>query len=374
MLGFGLTTSLSPLAEARVSGSALSSSVKWDCVLLILGALAVSALFYDRFFLRGIDYLTVGVAKGRALLNQGGHESSPFSILGNFFLYSYLFPLIRAVLLWEERSRRALFFIIFFALVELACVSYLMGGRTAILLTMVVCLSTLVVRRFMGKAYRPAFFSYLRLLLLGIVAMAAFGLFFWFRSDAFGNGDSHSYFRNICGHLTKNTLLDCDFGVQSGPWQDVLNYLHLAMLYAVHGVWLTDGIVQSGWQGGWITPQGLFAVFLTRFGLEAPSGVFEGFWVPAPASLLNDFGPLGMVCLALAFGTIVGVAVRTLIAYSVGVLVYVLVFALSFWFLSFLIFPANVPGVVISVLLGLFLWGAHQLLLTIRMLIIKRYP
>lgn len=374
VLGFGLVVTQLPRPQKRSEGPVGAGDVRWDIVLLALGALAVAALFYDRYFLRGIDYFSIGVAKGRALLNQGDHDSSFFSVFGNLFLYSYLFPLIRSVLLWEQRECRVHFLVIIAAFLELAGISYVMGGRTAILLTIMVCLASFVVRRFLGKTYRPAFFSYPRLFLLALLTTAAFGLFFWFRSRAFGDGSSLSYFLNICGHLTEGTSLQCDFGVEAGPWKDMVNYLHLVLLYGTHGTWLTESIVQSGWAGGWITPQGLFSLLFSRFGIEAPAAAFEGLWVPAPASLLNDLGIGGMLCFAFAFGATAGVLVGYLKADRINFAAYALVFAVSFWFLSFLIFPLNIPGFVIAVWLGLFLWGAHLFLATIKMLISERYP
>lgn len=373
ILGFGLVVGNLPKQQQPFDGPVKAADVRWDIVLLLLGALAVAALFYDRYFLRGIEYFSVGLAKGRALLNQGHHESSFFSVSGNFFLYCYLFPLIRSILLWEERKRHVHFFIISIALLELIGVTYVMGGRTAILLTITVCLGSFVVRRFLGKPYRPAFFRYSRLLLLLGIAMAAFGLFFWFRNRAFGDGSSFSYFLNICGHLTKGTSLECDFGIHSGPVKDLANYLHLVILYGVHGTWLTESVVQSSWPGGWVTPQGLFSVLFSRFGFESPTATFEGYWVPGPASLLNDLGIWGMLSFAFALGASTGVLVGYLKSRRINFAVYALVFTISFWILSFLIFPTNIPGFLISVWLGLFLWIAYIVLTTIGLLITKRY-
>lgn len=376
-VGFGLVITQVqeqlPQSEQPLYVKRESADIRWDIVILVLGALALAALFYDRYFLRGIDYFSVGVAKGRALLNQGNHDSSIFSVFGNFFLYSYLFPLIRSVVLWEERTAGVRTAVVTFALLELIGVSYLMGGRTAILLTIMVCLGSFVVRRFLGKPYRPAFFTFSRLFLLAAVAMAAFGVFFWFRSRAFGDGASLSYFLNICGHLTQGTSLQCDFGAQSGYWKDLINYAHLVLLYGTHGTWLTEDVVRTGGAGGWITPQGLFSVFFSRFGVEAPAAAFEGLWVPGPASLLNDFGLWGMLCFSVSFGVLAGILVGYLRRGYLGFAAYALVFAVAFWFLSFLIFPLNIPGFVISIWLAVFFWGAYLLLTTIKALFIERY-
>lgn len=373
IVGFGLVITMVPDQSELVDSSPAAADIRWDAVLLLIGALAVAALFYDRYFLRGIEYFSVGVAKSRALLNQGDHESSFFSIFGNFFLFSFLFPLVRLVLLWEERVPRVRFAIAAIVLLELASISYLMGGRTAILLTIMVCLASFVVRRFLGKPYRPAFFSYPRLLMLAVVATISFGLFFWIRSQAFGDGGSLSYFLNICGHLTKGTSLECDFGVHSGPLKDFVNYLHLVILYGVHGAWLTENIIQSGWSGGWISPQGLFSVLFVRLGAEAPAAAFEGFWVPGPASLLNDLGLWGMLSFGVAVGVITGGVAGCLRTTRITFAVYAMVFMVSFWFLSFLVFPTNIPGFVISIWLGLFLSFAHLVLKTIKLLISKRH-
>lgn len=374
ILGYGLLTTILPKPQQPRTVPVLSPGIRWDVILLVLGALAVTALFFDRYFLRGIDYFSVGMAKGRALLNQGDYQTSAFGVFGNFFLYSYLFPLIRSVILWEERTAKLRSVIIAAALLELVGVSYLMGGRTAILLTITVCLASFVARRLLGKLYRPQSFSFRRLLVLALVAFTAFAVFFWFRSRAFGDGDSLSYFLNICGHLTRDTSLACDFGLQSGPWKDIGNYLHLVLLYGVHGTWLSEEIVQTGWSGGWITPQGLFSLVFSRLGLDAPPAVYEGFFIPAPAALVNDFGLSGMLGFALSFGTVTGIVVGYVKAYRMSFAVYALVFVVSFWFLSFLIFPTNIPGFMISMLSGLVLWCAHLLGINIKALIIERYP
>ena len=373
VLGYGLLVGLLPEIEPSRAAPVLSAEIRWDLMLLVLGALAVAALFVDRYFLRGIDYFSVGMAKGRTLLNQGDYETSFFSVFSNFFLYSYLFPLIRSVILWEERTAKIHSVIIAAALLELVGVSYLMGGRTAILLTITVCLACFVARRLLGKPYRPRSFSIRRLLLIAVVAFTAFAVFFWFRSRAFGAGDSFSYFLNICGHLTRDTSMACDFGLKSGPWKDVGNYLHMVLLYGVHGSWWSEEIVQAGWSGGWITPQGLFSLVFSRLGFEASPAAYEGFFIPAPAALVNDFGLWGMVCFALSFGAVMGILVGYVKAYRISFAVYALVFGVSFWFLSFLIFPTNIPGFVISMLLGLFLWCAHLLGTNIKALFSERY-
>ena len=145
------------------------------------------------------------------------------------------------------------------------------------------------------------------------------------------------------------------------------------ILYGVHGAWLTEEIIQSGWSGGWISPQGLFSVLFVRLGAEAPASVFEGFWVPGPASLLNDLGLWGMLSFGVAVGAITGIVVGCLRTSRITFAVYALVFLVSFWFLSFLVFPTNIPGFVISIWLGLFLWFAHVVLKSVQSLISKRY-
>ncbi|TYC58048.1 hypothetical protein FMN52_16040 [Marinobacter sp. BW6] len=372
LLGFVFVISIFPSPHAPAKSHVFEVDFKWDLVILLLGALAVLALFYDRYFLRGIDYFSVGSARARELLNQGNFDSSFFSVFGNFFIYCYLFPLIRSVLFWEERGGWTHLTVGVLAAAQISAISYLSGGRTAILITLSLCAGALVVRTLLGKSIRPAFFTFGRLFFLLVSVIAAFGFIFWLRSHAFGSGDSFAYFLNICKHLTNDFALECDFGVESGPLKDVMNYLNLVILYGIHGTWLTEAIVQNGWQGGWITPQGLFALVFSRFGVEAPPTVFSGFWVPGPAALLNDTGFWGVLGTGVGLGALAGYLVGYLQRSSSMLVGYALVFVVSFWFLSFLIVPTNIPGFVISVWLGFFLAGASLILTLMRQFIQKR--
>jgi len=373
IVGFGFTVQVLPHYPHRETRWPTPVSIRWDLFTLLLGALAIAALFYDRYYLRGIDYFSVGIAKSRSLLNEGNHASTVYSVFGNFFLYSYLFPLIRSIIQWEERQPKTLFFIFLFVFFELAAVSYLMGGRTAILLTLMVCLASFVTRHFLGKSYRPSFFTPLGLLVIGGVALLTFGVFFWFRSVAFGSGDSYSYYLNICGHLTKGTELVCDFGVASGPWKEISNYFHLIMLYGTHGVWFSESVISSYYPESVVTPQGLFAVFFSRLGFDAPQSAFEGYWIPAAGSLTSDFGILGMLSVSAALGALSAGSVQHLRVGSMGFAVYSTVFLIALWLLSFLILPLNLPGLLLAVLLGLFLGGVFLVAGTLKQLVTTRF-
>src|SRR5690606_32810305 len=373
IVGFGFTVQVLPHYPHRETRWPTPISIRWDLFGLLLGALAIAALFYDRYYLRGIDYFSVGIAKSRSLLNEGNHASTVYSVFGNFFLYSYLFPLIRSIIQWEERHPKTLFFIFLFVFFELAAVSYLMGGRTAILLTLMVCLASFVTRHFLGKSYRPSFFTPLGLLVIGGVALLTFGVFFWFRSVAFGSGDSYSYYLNICGHLTKGTELVCDFGVASGPWKEISNYFHLIMLYGTHGVWFSESVISSYYPESVVTPQGLFAVSFSRLGFDAPQSAFEGYWIPAAGSLTSDFGILGMLSVSAALGALSAGSVQHLRVGSMGFAVYSTVFLIALWLLSFLILPLNLPGLLLAVLLGLFLGGVFLVAGTLKQLVTTRF-
>ncbi|MFB2762816.1 hypothetical protein [Marinobacter shengliensis] len=374
IIGFGLLTATMPRSSVRLLTSHSRSDVRWDCILLILGALAIGAVFYDRYFIRGIDYFSVGIARAREQLNQGSYQSSVFSVFGNFFLYCYVFPLVRSILFWEERRLGVHFFIIAVVVIELIGVSVLMGGRTALLLLITFGLGSFVARRTLCKPYRPLSLTYSRLLLISLVSLIAFGFFFALRSHAFGDSDSFSYFLNICGHLTTGAALECDFGAQSGAGKDAVNYLHLVLLYGTHGTWMTEDIVGAHWAGGWITPQGLYSLVFSRFGLDQPQAAYGGYFIPAPGALLNDFGLWGVVLFALAFGAFAGVLAQRQSLGQTNLATYVLVFAATFWFLSFLIFPTNIPGFVITAVLGLFLWIAHLCITNIASLFTNRHP
>lgn len=373
IVGFGFTVQVLPHYPHRETRWPTPVSIRWDLFTLLLGALAIAALFYDRYYLRGIDYFSVGIAKSRSLLNEGNHASTVYSVFGNFFLYSYLFPLIRSIIQWEERQPKTLFFIFLLVFFELAAVSYLMGGRTAILLTLMVGLASFVTRHFLGKSYRPSFFTPLRLLVVGGVALLTFGVFFWFRSVAFGSGDSYSYYLNICGHLTKGTELVCDFGVASGPWKEISNYFHLIMLYGTHGVWFSESVISSYYPESVVTPQGLFAVFFSRLGFDAPQSAFEGYWIPAAGTLTSDFGILGMLSVSAALGALSAGSVQHLRVGSMGFAVYSTVFLIALWLLSFLILPLNLPGLLLAVLLGLFLGGVFLVAGTLKQLVTTRF-
>jgi hypothetical protein len=80
-----------------------------------------------------------------------------------------------------------------------------------------------------------------------------------------------------------------------------------------------------------------------------------------------------MLSVSAAFGVLAAGSIRHLRVGDMGFAVYSTVFLIALWLLSFLIFPFNLPGLLLAVLLGFFLGGLFLMAATLKQLVNTRF-
>ncbi|MGB0466072.1 MAG: hypothetical protein ACPGF7_00905 [Pontibacterium sp.] len=344
-------------------------SLAFDLFVLAVSILAVLSLFYDRFYLRGIDYFSQGMAAARSEINEGSVSGSFFSVFGNFFSYGYLIPLINTLYQWETRSIWNRFLVITGVSFVVLFFSFLMGGRTVLLITIVVVLSCLVGRKTTGHTALPSGIGLLKIFLLFLLVLFLFGFVFYVRANTFLGGDSFLYVENVCTHLTsflKEGSYSCNIGVSEGGIAEALNYLNAIGLYAFHVLWVSDSVLFFDAKEGSVLLAGIGSLVLSRFGISLPAHDYAGFFVPAGASIVYDLGIIAVPVFFMALGLMLRLSLAFHLAGRPWAGRYGFVFLYSFCILSLIISPANLPGLLLAgmcISLYAVMWSAVKLCL-----------
>lgn len=344
-------------------------SVRFDAAVLLISVCAVFALFFDRYFLRGIDYFSLGMAGARAEINTVGASGSVYSIFGNLFAYSFLVPLVNTVYQWESR-KWSRFFLIVGPLIVMLIFSYLMGGRTVLMITVVMLLSCAVGRYVVGLQLLPKGIGVFNVSIFAVFSFFLLGFVFYVRANTFGGGDSALYVDSMCAHLTSFLSVDaglswsCNIGVVGGYFSDYLNYMNAVMLYGFHVIWVSDSVVSQG-GGGSVLLAGLGNLLFDRIGVEILPHDYSGYFVPAAAGVWHDLGWLGLVVVFFVSGFFLRIALALHCKGHLWVGRYGFIFFYSASLLALLISPANLPGFILAVVCVLcisFFWFLARVL------------
>ncbi len=329
----------------------IKAPVLHDSMFLAIAFLGVFFLFYDRYFMRGIDYFSLGMAEARALINESERSGTIFSFLGNLLSYFLFFPLINVLFDWDERARDRWVTLTVSSVLALM-LSYLMGGRTVVLMVLAVVISCLVGRRVLGLRAIPRSISAWKMCLLIFGVIYFFAFVFYLRAEAFLDGDSGRYVENLCHHLTSFMIASggyrwsCDIAFAGEGVGSLLNYLSAVLLYGFHVLWVGDFAYYSESSSS-ILLAGFSHLFLSRFGVEIPSHEYAGFFVPAVAAIYHDLGVLGVMLIFFTTGCFLVMSVFFLRSGRLFLGRYSFVVFFAVCVLSLLISPANIPGFLI---------------------------
>lgn len=361
---FGLSFVVAfPRRSARntVTSPLRSFPVRFDYLMLVISLFAVFLVFYDRYALRGIDYFSLGMAQARAAINSAGSSGSIFSVAGNFFAYLYLLPFVSLILMWEEKSRSYKFLVSLGVLGVVGGLSYLMGGRTVVLITLSVLFSALFGRALVKKKFIPAGIGLMGVVMLVSSAIVFFGAVFYLRSRAFGVGSSAEYVESLCSHLfsfDSNLRGTCAVERTSGFSGDIWNYFLAILMYAFHCMWVAQSVFEGLLHapGSSVLLSGFSSLFLERLGLVIPEHSYAGYFVPAPAAVFYDLGWLGVFVIFATTGFFFRIVTANFIHGRLWFGQIAFVFMLSSLILSVMISPANLPGFVIWFLSMVFVY------------------
>ena len=358
-------TLLVPYRFKTFSCYKIKTTENFEFFILFVSIIAVFSLFFDRYYLRGIDYFTLGMAGARAKMNSMPASGSFFSIFGNLFSYGFLIPFISLMYDWEYRDRAARYFLLTGSVFVVFFLSYLTGGRTVVLIFLTVLFSCLVGRKVSGLSCLPQKIGLAKSLVFVFTSFFFLGFVFYIRANTFRGGDSSLYVDSVCYHLTSiisDNYLDCRVGVSGGLIDDVLNYGKAVMLYGYHVLWITENIINEGFTSGSVLFYGFADLVLNRLGLTVDAHAYPGYFVPAVAALFHDASILGVVCFFLFLGSLLRFFLfrhRNGYLWS-GRFCFTILYAGCL--LSLIIPPTNLPGFILSVACIIIYWFIWELL------------
>lgn len=326
---------------------------KVNAVAIVVGLLAVLAVFVDRYHFRGVDYFALGVAGARAALAGAGQSGSPLSVLGNLLAYVFVIPLINALYEWEQLSVRERVVSLVGSLLCALLLSLLMGGRTVLLMVVALVVSAFVGRKILRLSFLPSGIRFFQLLFAGLIVIVLMAGVFYLRAATFASGDSAAYVEGVCRHVTvfaPGEPPSCAVATRNGGVvQEWANYLVAVLLYAFHAVWVSEAALR-GEQGasGSVLLSGVSHLFLERFGVGVPSHAYSGYFVPLVSALFYDLGVLGFLAFAIAAGGAWAVFVRLLVRRFLWIGRFGFTLAFGAALLSLLISPSNLPGFILA--------------------------
>lgn len=339
------------------------TSEKFNIVIAVVAILGILAMFYDRTALRGIDYVNLGVAAARAEFNRAGERGGFISILGNLFSAAVYLPLINLIFDWERWGwqRNIVMILVILGILGL---TYITGGRTALLIAIAVAAAAMLGRGSLGLSKLPSFLSTTRLV-AGISGVAVlFGGIFALRAEAFGAANASDYLSQLCVHLAQPAIeilsqcqtISVDTGVNSVD--ELANFTTAVLLYAFHVAWIGEAIIASVNPGVSTAFTGLQDMFLSRFGYQISATDYDGYFIPAGASLVYDYGYIAMALAFALLGYLLGLSRRSMARGKRFFGRIAFCYCAAGLFIACLISPANLPVLILSIMAITFVMSA----------------
>lgn len=275
-------------------------------VCLFLSLIGIAFMFIDRVYYRGIDYTSLNFVQIRNVLNANGNAkigfSSLFSIFGNLFQYLFFYSVIYIFYYSNKKVKHE--FLTFSSIV--LCVgltSFLLGGRSVVMLLLLFVLSLLIIKIISGEI-NFNFNEILKITFVGVafllLVLFLFGFVFYARAST-GEVSVAEYYVSVADHLgvpLKETIVYNDISFLT-----TLYYvLGMVFMYLDHPLWLMNTIILDGGGDGVIsisTP----VLMLNKFiGFQLAQHDYSGYFISAPAAFYYDFGLLGLVMSPIALG------------------------------------------------------------------------
>lgn len=276
---------------------------------LAFSAVGVLGAAYDRVVIQGIDY-TQGIGVARHLWLSAGEErdsiSSPFSVLGYVFGFTFFAAAALAHLHWEILSTNWRRLVIVGVVISLMANSFLSGNRSTVLLLGIMLLSTAVIRRMQGRKILPgsAFSTLIRVSIVSLVALT-YGIYVFSARASAGGLDAFAYVDAFLPFLTAEatpamrSFEKLPDGVSGASALGVM-----AGVYVAHSAGALGEVMAGRERPG----QGSFAfarLLLSKLGIIREQGqqrLLEGRLLSMPGGIYYDFGFVGMFIAAALLG------------------------------------------------------------------------
>lgn len=296
-----------PMGLSQLNANALFSS--WGALI------GTVLIFYDRVFLRGIDYTQgLRVARYQWMASEGGNLPG---VVGNILIslgYVCIFLLIIHYLSFTKKVRLILLVSSIISVVGHAALN---GGRSNVLMAIVMVVSTLLLREY--RASRSNIFIIKKRSLL-VIPILIGGVFY----ISVINSSSADL-----GGFSMRTLTELDINnlygqVTSGydvieELSDKLYHFIYVIAYLFHGQWTAQAAYSlSSHIGSYLLyPYGIILAKLGILAAPIEPGAFSdtGAFISLPGALYYDFGFFGIVVGAAIIGCLLGLALA-FISYS----------------------------------------------------------
>jgi oligosaccharide repeat unit polymerase len=330
------------------------------CSVSSLIGLALVA--YDRIFIRGIDYLQgLRAARYEWLASDGG---SFVSMLGNILIpFSYV-GLFLIVVNSKFFKATSVFMFLVFLLAVVFGHAALNGGRSNILLAIVIMLIAFSLKE---DSIKIKVLAKVFLIILFFFLPTFFYVSEIIKSSASMGGVNMSELLLRAIDSLQGELIE-NYSVQDASELELISLYIFS--YLVHGQWTAQAIADlSSMPGSYFLYP--FSVILTRLSIinePLGQGVFSdvGAFVSLPAAMYYDFGFFGLIFFSALIGVFLGVCLSFLRnrssvkGWKLGLIIYFsfIVFlspiipAYGFSYLNFIVFSFFVTGLLNRVFFG----------------------
>lgn len=305
-------------------------------VLIIGPIIGFILIFYDRVFVRGIDYSqNLRLARYEWLDTTGG---SLISILGNLLVPLAYIAAFFLILFFNKISKLYKFLLLLSSILGIFGHAALNGGRSNILLGITVIFLGLIINRDINIRFYKFFkFKYILMMLMAISY-----IFFIIQGSA-NLGDSISVKElTILGVDELHGKIDSDF-LNKYDSSALYSFLY-SIAYLFHGQWTASEMFNlSNMKGSAVFFS--FSILLTSIGLiDEPlqANLFseQGIFLSLPGSYYYEGGISFFIIFCIFHGIVLGISFLLLNKNRIGLIE--LAFVTYVWFLSFLspILPA----------------------------------
>lgn len=313
----------------------ITSNIDRNLSFLIISPLVGFLLvLYDRTVLRGIDY-SVGLRAARyqwlettggSIFGLTGNLLIPFSYIGIYFLIIY----------FEDLKKLQKYYLIISIIVGVLGHAALNGGRSNILLALIMVLIGFIFRKTNIKTKKQYIFTKNKIIFLLLIIVTFSYISYIIESSA------------SMGGVELKTLvvlgIEGLYGeVDKSFYSEEYNFIHLIFIYMIaylfHGQWTTQVTYSLINPEGTYTCPPLFYFFLEKYHLIEPSGVKyfseTGAFISLPGAFFYDYGFFGIIFLSTFLGMLLGV-VFIIIDYSKYIGALKMVFIVSVLYIVFL--------------------------------------
>ncbi len=329
--------------------------IKFDLFMCYLAIISAFAMLFDRMFFREIDYFSLGLAAARAEFGATDIQGSAISVFGNIFSMAIYIPVINNIFEWEDR-REGRIHIFVAAAFAMFLLTYITGGRTAIMIMVAVIGACFLARGITGKTRLPSFLGIGKMAIAVVGVAFTFGLIFALRADAFGVANSSEYLASLCNHLIQPALeivggcrLNNEWVASSGIFRSIADYGSAVFLYAFHVVWISESIVAFTNSGPAVSFVSIQDIFLSRFGYTPPITPYDGYFIAAASSLFYDYGYGGLFVFFGILGALVRLLENGLLSGRLWIGRVFFTYCVAAAYLSAMISPFNLPFLVLAV-------------------------